>query len=88
LARLLRHTPAQGYLVVRLAVENAPAEVVAAETGLDPAQLVTAAGAALSALALDYESVAFAGAVQEPGLGTAIHAAMRKERRARSLTRS
>ena len=28
LMRLLQHNPSQGYLVVRLAVENAPAEVV------------------------------------------------------------
>ena len=31
--RLLRRNPSQVYLVVRLAVENTPAEVVAAETG-------------------------------------------------------
>jgi hypothetical protein len=50
-------------------VENAPADVVAAETGIDPVQQVAAVRAALAALALDYESVAFAGGVQEPGLG-------------------
>ena len=46
LAHLLRHDPSQGYLVVRLAVENAPVQVVAAETGLDPVQQVAAARAA------------------------------------------
>jgi hypothetical protein len=61
LARLLRHDPLQGYLVIRLAVENAPADVVASETGIDPAQLVAAVRAALAALALEYESLAFAG---------------------------
>jgi hypothetical protein len=77
--RLLAHNASQGYLVVRLAVENAPADVVAAETGIDPRAQVTAAQAALAALALEYESVAFAGAVEEPGLA----AALRKERRER-----
>ena len=47
----------QGYLVLRVAVENAPVDVVAAETGLDPVQQVVAARAALAALALEYESV-------------------------------
>jgi hypothetical protein len=36
LMRLLQHKPGEGYLVVRLAVENAPAEAVAAETGIAP----------------------------------------------------
>jgi hypothetical protein len=79
LARLLGHAPAQGYLVLRVAVENAPADVVAAETGLDPVQQVVAARAALATLALEYESVAFAGAVEEPGLGAAMREALRKE---------
>jgi hypothetical protein len=79
LVRLLGLAPAQGYLVVRLALENAPADVVAAETGIDPVQQVAAARAALAALALEYESVAFAGAVEERDLGSA----MRTERRPR-----
>jgi hypothetical protein len=58
-------------------VENAPAEVVAAETRIAPAQQLAAAQAALSALALEYESVAFAAVVAEPGLQDA----MRKGRR-------
>ncbi|HKC74378.1 MAG TPA: hypothetical protein VKF37_09285 [Chloroflexota bacterium] len=33
---------------------------------------VAATRAALAALALEYESVAFAGAVEEPGLGSAV----------------
>ena len=73
----------QGYLVLRVAVENAPVDVVAAETGLDPVQQVVAARAALAALALEYESVAFAGAVEEAGLGAAMCEALRKERRQR-----
>jgi hypothetical protein len=80
LAHLLRHNPLQGYLVVALAVENAPADVVASETGIDPAQLVAAVRAALAALALEYESVAFAGAVEERDLTAAVRAAMRKGR--------
>ena len=72
LARLLRHDLLQGYMVVALAVENAPADVVASETGIDPAQLVAAARAALGALALEYEAVAFAGDVEEPGLAGAM----------------
>ena len=43
LARLLWHTPAHGYLVVTLAVENAPADVVASEVGVGRAQLVRGA---------------------------------------------
>jgi hypothetical protein len=65
LLRLLQHKPSQGYLVVRLAVDNAPAAVVVAETGIAPAQQVAAARAALAALALEYESVAFAAIVAE-----------------------
>ena len=72
LMRLLGHNPSQAYLIIALAVENAPADVVAAQTGIDPAQQVTAAQAALAALALDYESVAFASAVEEPSLGPAM----------------
>jgi hypothetical protein len=83
LVRLLGIAPTQGYLVVRLALENAPADIVAAETGVDPVQQVATAKAALAALALEYESVAFAGAVDEPGLGPATRAALRKERRVR-----
>jgi hypothetical protein len=85
---LLAHNANQGYLVVRLAAENAPADVVAAETGIDPRAPVTAAQAALTALALEYERVAFAGAVEEPGLGAAMRAARHKGRRSHSLTRS
>jgi hypothetical protein len=77
LMRLLQNKPSQGYLVVRLAVENAPAEGVAAETGIAPAQQVAAAQAALAALALEYESVGFAAVVEEPGL----QGAMRTGRR-------
>jgi hypothetical protein len=72
LARLLRHDPSQGYLIIALAVENAPADAVAAETGIDPTQQVAAARSALVALALEYEAVAFAGAVEEPGLAGAM----------------
>jgi hypothetical protein len=68
-------------LVVRLAVENAPADIVASETGIDPAQVVAAARAAIGALTLEYESVAFASAVEERALGAAVRAAMRNERR-------
>jgi hypothetical protein len=81
LARLLRHNPRQAHLIIALAVENAPAEVVASQTGLDPSQQVAAVRAALSALALEYESVAFTRAVEEPGLGAALCAAVRTERR-------
>ena len=77
LMRLLQNKPGEGYLIVRLAVENAPADVVAAETGIAPAQQVAAAQAALAALALEYESVAFAAVVEEPGL----QGAMRTGRR-------
>jgi hypothetical protein len=46
---------------------------------LFPVQQVTAARAALAALALEYESIAFASTVEEPSLG----AVLRKERRQR-----
>jgi hypothetical protein len=49
----------------------------------NPVQQVAAARAALAALALEYESVAFAGAVEEPSLGSAMRAALRKEHRPR-----
>jgi hypothetical protein len=62
-------------------VENAPAEVVAAETGIDPAQLVAAARAALSALAFEYETVAFAGDVEAPGLAGAMCGRLVSKRR-------
>jgi hypothetical protein len=71
LMRLLQNKPGEGYLVVRLVVENAPAEVVAAETGIAPLQQIAAAQAALAALALEYESVAFAAVVAEPGVQSA-----------------
>ena len=38
--RLLRHDPLQGYLVVALAVENAPADRVAGEVSMSSAQVV------------------------------------------------
>jgi hypothetical protein len=75
---LPRHDPSEGYPVIALAVENAPADVVAAETGIDPAQQVAAARAAIAALALEYESVAFAGAMQERDLGAAVRATCAK----------
>jgi hypothetical protein len=81
LTHLLQRHPNQGYLVVRLAVEKAPADVVAAETGIDPRAQVAAARAALAALALEDESVAFAGAVEEPGLGAAMRATKQKRLR-------
>jgi peptidoglycan/xylan/chitin deacetylase (PgdA/CDA1 family) len=34
LLRLLQHNPSQGYLVVRLVVENAPADVLATASGM------------------------------------------------------
>jgi hypothetical protein len=40
-------------VVVALAVENAPADVVVSVTGIDPAQRIAAARAVLGALALD-----------------------------------
>ena len=69
-------------------MENAPADVVASERGIDRAHLVEARGKAVGALALEYESVAFASAVEEPNLGSSMRAAMRKEHRPRILTRS
>jgi hypothetical protein len=81
LVRLVGLAPTQGYLVLRLALENAPADIVAAETGIDPVQQVVTAKAALAALALEYESVAFAGAVEEPGLAVTMREALRKARR-------
>jgi hypothetical protein len=79
--RLLQHDPIQGYLVIALAVENATADVVAAKTGIDPVQHIGAARVALAAMALEYESVAFAGHVEEHDLIAAVRAAMRNERR-------
>jgi hypothetical protein len=80
LMRLQRHDRVQAYLVVALAVENAPADVVAAHVGLDRAHLVGAMDKAVAALALARESVTFTSAVEEPNLGSAMRAAMRKER--------
>jgi hypothetical protein len=77
----LQHDPIQSYLVIALAVENAEADIVAAETGIAPVQQIVAARAALATLALEYESVAFAGHVEEHDLIAAVRAAMRKERR-------
>ena len=37
LMRLQRHDPSQAYLIIALAVENAPADVVAADVDIDPA---------------------------------------------------
>lgn len=78
LMRLQRHDPIQAYLVVALAVENAPAEVVAADVGLDRAHLVGALGKAVRALALEYESVTFATAMQEPSPAPAMPVAKQK----------
>jgi hypothetical protein len=80
LMRLQRHDPVQAYLIVALAVENAPAAVVAADVGLDRAHLVGAPGKAVAVLALAYESVTFTSAVKKPNLGSAMRAAIRKER--------
>jgi hypothetical protein len=62
--------------------EGGPALPITGNAGgstLFPVQQVTAARAALAALALEYESVAFASTVEEPSLG----AVLRKERRQR-----
>jgi hypothetical protein len=80
LMRLQPHDPVQAYLVVALAVENAPADVVAADVGLDRAHLAPALGKAVAALALACESVPSTSAVEEPNLGSAMRAARRKER--------
>ena len=90
LARLLGHAPVQGYLVVRLAVENAPAADVAAEPGLDPAHAtedphqgrlvgVVRLGRAAPRRPISprSESVAFAGAVEEPSLAAVLRRAHR-----------
>ena len=69
---LQRHDPSQAYLIIALAVENAPADVVAADVGIDPAQLVAALGKAVRALARAYESLTCARAVDEPNLGSAL----------------
>jgi hypothetical protein len=86
LLRLLGLAPTQGYLVVRLALENAPADIVAAETGLDPVQQVATAKAALAALALEYESVAFASVVAEPSPLGAARKGLRSCRDTRTAT--
>src|SRR5437762_3281574 len=65
LMRLQRHDPVQAYLFVALAVENAPADIVAADVGLDRAHQVPTLGKAVAALALAYESVTFTSAVEE-----------------------
>jgi hypothetical protein len=75
LMRLQRHDPSQAYLISALAVENAPADVVAADVGIDPAHLIRALGEAVRALARAYESVSCAGAVDEPSLGSALRKA-------------
>jgi hypothetical protein len=75
LMRLQRHDPSQAYLISALAVENAPADVVAADIGIDPAHLIRALGEAVRALARAYESVSCAGAVDEPSLGSALRKA-------------
>ena len=83
--RLLRHTLAQGYLVVALAEENPPANAVASETAIDPAQPVAAARAAIGALALEYEPVALACAVEERDLGAAVRGHAQQALAARAL---
>jgi hypothetical protein len=72
LLRLQRHDPNQAYLIIALTVENAPADVVAADVGIDPAHLIGALGEAVRALARAYESVACAGVVDEPNLESAL----------------
>ena len=72
LLRLQRHEPSQAYLIIALAVENASADVVAADVGIDPTHLLRALGEAVRALARAYESVTCAGAVDEPTLGSAL----------------
>ena len=72
LMRLQRHDPSQAYLIIALAVENAPADVVAADVGIDPPHLSRALGEAVRALARAYESVTCAGVVAEPNLGSAL----------------
>jgi hypothetical protein len=67
------------YLIVVLAETNAPTDVVAGDVGLDQTHLVGALGKAVAAPALAYESVIFISAVEEPNLGSAMRAAMRKE---------
>jgi DNA-directed RNA polymerase specialized sigma24 family protein len=68
LERLLARAPTQAYLLVGVALEDGPADVVAAELGLAPAQVMQELQGALAALARQYEEVAFAGEVEEPGL--------------------
>ena len=75
LMRLQRHDPSQAYLIIALVVENAPADVVAADVGIDPAHLIRALGEAVRALARAYESVTCAGAVDEPNLESALRKA-------------
>ena len=77
---LQRHDPSQAYLIIALAVENAPADVVAADVGIDPAQLVAALGKAVRALARAYESLTCARAVDEPTLGLALRNARPRHR--------
>jgi DNA-directed RNA polymerase specialized sigma24 family protein len=60
--RLLARAPAQAYLLVAVALEDAPAEVAAAELNIAPAQVMRELQGALAALARQYEQVAFAGA--------------------------
>jgi hypothetical protein len=75
LMRLQRHDPSQAYLIIALTVENAPADVVAADVGIDPAHLIRALGEAVRALARAYESVTCAGAVDKPNPESALRTA-------------
>jgi DNA-directed RNA polymerase specialized sigma24 family protein len=68
LEHLLERAPAQAYLLIAVALEDAPAEVVAAELSIAPAQVMREVQGALAALARQYEQIAFAGEVEEPGL--------------------
>jgi hypothetical protein len=61
LMRLLGHDPIQASLIIALAVENAPAAVVAAELSMAHAQLTGELHKAVAALARHYEHIAFAG---------------------------
>jgi hypothetical protein len=68
------------YLILALAAKNTPVDVVAGDVDLDQTHLVGAQDKAVAALALAYESVPFTSAVEEPNLGSAMRATMRKER--------
>jgi hypothetical protein len=76
----LRPFSAKGYLVVRLAVENAPAE--AAELGIAHAQVTAELHRAVAALVQHYEHIAFAAHVEEPGLAGTVRGKLATSRKA------